>query len=124
MAAADRFAQGASRVEVARELRVTRKTASCWYRAWEAGGAAALRSAGPLSRCRLDDRDLARLEAILRRGPGRYGWDDQRWTLARVGPGGDREGVRGGLHPGRGVDVAGSAGLVVSAARPAGGRAR
>ncbi|SQD97885.1 transposase (fragment) [Parafrankia sp. Ea1.12] len=63
---------------------MTPKTADCWYRAWESGGAAALRSAGPLSRCRLDDRDLARLEEILRRGPGVYGWEDQRWTLARV----------------------------------------
>nr|WP_235014274.1 winged helix-turn-helix domain-containing protein [Parafrankia sp. Ea1.12] len=32
----------------------------------------------------MDDRDLARLEEILRRGPGVYGWEDQRWTLARV----------------------------------------
>ncbi|WP_261560275.1 helix-turn-helix domain-containing protein, partial [Frankia tisae] len=39
MAAADWFARGASRVEVAREFRVTGKTADCWYRAWEAGGA-------------------------------------------------------------------------------------
>ncbi|SQD98612.1 transposase [Parafrankia sp. Ea1.12] len=84
LAAADRFAAGATRTEVAREFKVTPKTAGCWYRAWESGGAAALRSAGPLSRCRLDDRDLGRLEAILRRGPGVYGWEDQRWTLARV----------------------------------------
>nr|WP_018639587.1 winged helix-turn-helix domain-containing protein [Parafrankia elaeagni] len=84
MAAADRFDQGATRAEVAREFKVTPKTAGRWYQAWESGGAAALRSTGPLSTCRLDDRQLARLEAILRRGPGPYGWDDQRWTLARV----------------------------------------
>jgi len=24
------------------------------------------------------------VEALLRRSPGGYGWDDQRWTLARI----------------------------------------
>src|SRR5262245_35984270 len=84
LAAAGRFAAGASQAEVAREFRVTPKTASRWHQAWEAGGEAGLRSAGSGSRCRLDDRELARLEAVLRRGPGPYGWDDQRWTLARI----------------------------------------
>nr|WP_242606551.1 winged helix-turn-helix domain-containing protein [Protofrankia symbiont of Coriaria ruscifolia] len=84
MAAADRFAQGWAQVEVAEEFRVTRKTASRWYHAWELGGMAALRSRGPASRCRLGPVDIARLEAILRRGPRARGWEDQRWTLARV----------------------------------------
>ncbi|MDT3445814.1 winged helix-turn-helix domain-containing protein [Pseudofrankia sp. BMG5.37] len=84
LAAADRFAQGASQAEVARQFHVTPKTVSRWHRAWEQGGPAALRSAGPLSPCRLDGRALARLEALLRRGPGACGWDDQRWTLARI----------------------------------------
>jgi putative transposase len=35
--------------------------------------------------CRLDDTQLARLEAELDRGPAAHGWDeDQRWTLPRV----------------------------------------
>ncbi|WP_018638030.1 winged helix-turn-helix domain-containing protein [Parafrankia elaeagni] len=84
LAAASRFAAGASQAEVAREFRVTPKTASRWHRLWETEGEAGLRSAGSGSRCRLNNRDLARLEAILRRGPGPYGWDDQRWTLARI----------------------------------------
>ncbi|MDT3447005.1 MULTISPECIES: winged helix-turn-helix domain-containing protein [unclassified Pseudofrankia] len=84
LAAVDWFARGVSQAEVAREFHVTPKTVSRWHRAWEDGGVGALRSRGPLSACRLDDRQLARLEALLRRGPGTCGWDDQRWTLARI----------------------------------------
>ncbi len=85
MQAATMFEQGATPVEVARELRVTRKSAYAWRRAWQAGGTAALASTGPGGlACRLDDRQRARLEAALRAGPAVHGWDDQRWTLARV----------------------------------------
>ncbi|CUU61053.1 putative transposase [Parafrankia irregularis] len=34
--------------------------------------------------CRLSDRQLDRLRVELARGPAAHGWDDQRWTLARV----------------------------------------
>jgi putative transposase len=85
MQAAAMFERGLAPPEVARELRVTANSAYAWRRAWRVGGAAALASKGPGgSRCRLDDRQLARLEAALRRGPAAHGWNDQRWTLARV----------------------------------------
>ncbi|WP_261569424.1 helix-turn-helix domain-containing protein [Frankia gtarii] len=48
-------------------------------------GPAALRSTGPASHCRLDDRQRDRLAAELDRGPGAHGWTgDQRWTLNRA----------------------------------------
>jgi len=83
--AADWFTQGVAPPKVAARLRVSRKSAYVWYRAWQAGGRDALLSAGPASRCRLDDDQLARLEAELDRGPAAWGWtQDQRWTLSRI----------------------------------------
>ncbi|WP_443678886.1 winged helix-turn-helix domain-containing protein [Nonomuraea sediminis] len=72
--------------QVARRLRVSRKSAYAWHRAWESGGVEALRSKGPSgSSCRLDDQQVARLEEALDAGPAAHGWiEDQRWTLARV----------------------------------------
>ncbi|MGP4045325.1 winged helix-turn-helix domain-containing protein [Streptomyces sp. 2A115] len=55
-------------------------------RAWEQGGADALRSAGPASVERLSPAQWGRLERELRRGPLAHGFDDgfQGWTLKRV----------------------------------------
>jgi putative transposase len=80
------FAQGVAPVQVARRFRVTRMSTNRWYRAWQRGGVAALVSKGPGGEaCRLDARQLARLQTELRRGPAAHGWvEDQRWTLARV----------------------------------------
>jgi transposase len=83
--AAELFAGGMSPPEVARRLRVSRKSAYAWHQTWRAAGLDGLHSAGPASRCRLDDGQLARLAAELDRGPAAHGWTvDQRWTLARV----------------------------------------
>jgi transposase len=85
MQAAEMFMRGLSSPEVARRLRVTRQAVAGWRREWKNGGARALASKGPPgSPCRLDAQKLAVLEAELRRGPAAHGWDDQRWTLARV----------------------------------------
>jgi Homeodomain-like domain len=45
--AAGMFAAGASPAQVARRLRVSRKSACAWHAAWRAGGADTLRSKGP-----------------------------------------------------------------------------
>jgi putative transposase len=45
---------------------------------------AALASKGPASRCRLTEAQLGALVAALELGPAAYGWEDQRWTLARI----------------------------------------
>jgi transposase len=84
--AAELFGQDVPSPEVAQRLRVTPQAVNNWRRAWTTGGEAALASKGPGgSPCRLDDTQLARLEAELDRGPAAHGWDeDQRWTLPRV----------------------------------------
>jgi transposase-like protein len=48
--AAERFEQGATNAEVATELRVAKQSVERWRKAWKAGGAQALASAGPVSR--------------------------------------------------------------------------
>ncbi|WP_347608530.1 winged helix-turn-helix domain-containing protein [Acrocarpospora sp. B8E8] len=83
--AADMYQRGMTPPQVARALRVTPSSANAWHRAWTNGGKQALASKGPGgSICRLGDRQLLTLEAELDRGPAAHGWDDQRWTLARV----------------------------------------
>ena len=84
--AAEMFAHDADAGEIARELRVSTKSACQWRRAWRAGGEAALASRGVGgSPCKLDDARLAQLRAALKAGPAAHGWkQDQRWTLARV----------------------------------------
>jgi transposase len=39
---------------------------------------------GQAARCRLDRDQLAELDRVLDAGPAAAGWEDQRWTLARV----------------------------------------
>ncbi|MEU7901211.1 helix-turn-helix domain-containing protein [Nonomuraea sp. NPDC049152] len=48
--AADRFAEGATDAQVAREFRVSRMSANRWRRALENGGRQALASRGPVGR--------------------------------------------------------------------------
>jgi transposase-like protein len=48
--AAGRFARGDKISEIARDLRVTPGSVRRWHRAWQDGGAEALRSRGPVSR--------------------------------------------------------------------------
>jgi transposase len=66
---------------IALALRVTPGSVRRWWRAWAGGGAEALKSRGPVSR----ERQWARVEAELRRGPLAHGFaGDQRWTLVRI----------------------------------------
>jgi transposase len=85
-AAAEMFAAGIAPPQVARRLRVSRKSAYAWHHTWQAGGVEALASKGAQGLpCRLDAGQPARLEKELERGPAAHGWvEDQRWTLARV----------------------------------------
>jgi transposase len=84
--AAQMFEQDIDPVRVAKYLQVSTKSAYQWRRCWRTGGQAALASKGPGGNaCKLDDDQLARLQAALDLGPAAYGWTrDQRWTLARV----------------------------------------
>ncbi|MEU6067715.1 winged helix-turn-helix domain-containing protein [Streptomyces sp. NPDC047082] len=84
--AAELFAQQVRPPEVARQLRVSLKSAYQWQQLWRQGGADELLSRGPSgSRCRLSPRCLVRLARYLEQGPAAHGWtEDQVWTAARV----------------------------------------
>lgn len=84
--AAEMYEQGVKPPEVAKRLRVSRKSAGAWYAAWRDNGVQALASKGAHGLpCRLDAGQLDRLAKELERGPAAHGWvEDQRWTLARV----------------------------------------
>ena len=86
LAAAELIEAGASDREVARRFRVSRMSANRWRRALEAGGRAALASKGAGgARCKLTAAQLRELEALLDAGPAIWGYEDQCWTLARIG---------------------------------------
>ncbi|WUI79571.1 winged helix-turn-helix domain-containing protein [Streptomyces sp. NBC_00400] len=86
MQAAELFEQKIKPPEVARRLRVSRKSAYQWQQLWRDGGMQALVSRGASgSRCRLSPRCLEKLAAYLEQGPAAHGWvEDQVWTAARV----------------------------------------
>jgi transposase len=84
LVAVERFEQRAHVADVAAELRVSERSVQRWRRAWEAGGTPGLASKGQAARCRLDGDQLAELDRVLDAGPAAAGWQDQRWTLARV----------------------------------------
>ncbi|MGW8355502.1 winged helix-turn-helix domain-containing protein [Streptomyces wedmorensis] len=83
--AADLFEQGMRRSEVAEVLGVSRQAVSLWHRAWRECGRDALLSKGPGGSSYLSAEQEAELEVLLRAGPVEHGWEDQRWTLARIG---------------------------------------
>ncbi|MFE5681510.1 winged helix-turn-helix domain-containing protein [Streptomyces erythrochromogenes] len=83
--AADLFEQGVRQSKVAQVLGVTPQAVSLWRRAWAEGGRQALLSRGPGGSPYLSAEQERELEGLLRAGPAAYGWEDQRWALARVG---------------------------------------
>jgi transposase len=82
--AAERFARGEASSVIAKDLRVSVRSVQRWRRTWDEGGPWALRSQGPASFPRLSEKQFAQWEAELAKGPAAHGWEDQRWTLARV----------------------------------------
>jgi transposase len=82
--AVKRFEQRAATAVIAAELRVSERSVRRWRRDFLAGGMAGVSSRGPAARCRLDEGQLAALEAVLDAGPLAAGWANQRWTLARI----------------------------------------
>ncbi|MYQ96917.1 helix-turn-helix domain-containing protein, partial [Streptomyces sp. SID4946] len=86
MQAAELFEQKIKPPEVARRLRVSRKSAYRWHQLWREGGVQGLASRGASgSRCRLSPRCLEKLSMYLDEGPAAHGWvEDQAWTAARV----------------------------------------
>jgi transposase len=82
--AARRFEQRVPSAGIAAELRVSERSVRRWRQAWQVGGPAGLASRGQAAQCRLDEQQLAALDLALEAGPLAAGWEDQRWTLARV----------------------------------------
>ena len=69
---------------IAAELRVSERSVRRWRRAWLARGPAGLASAGRRRSAGWMSSSLAALDLALEAGPLAAGWEDQRWTLARV----------------------------------------
>jgi Winged helix-turn helix len=70
---------------VARQLGVSKQSASRWHAAWTAGGPEALHSKGPSGLPpRLSDADLECLATALGHGAGAHGFTGEVWTLRRI----------------------------------------
>ena len=82
--AGERFGRGERNVLIAKDLRVSERSVERWRRAWREGGVEALASSGPPKLPKLSDEQFAELEQELALGPAVHGWEDQRWTLARI----------------------------------------
>ena len=80
----ERFARGEKPAVIAKDLRVSERSVERWRRAWREGGVDALASTGPAKLPKLSDGQFAELEKELTLGPAEHGWEDQRWTLARI----------------------------------------
>ena len=82
--AADLFAQGKTKAEVAHELGVSAQAASRWYARWLRGGTAGIRTARKGKPAQLGPAELAKIRRVLDRGAVAAGFDNDQWTLARV----------------------------------------
>ncbi len=74
MEAVAMFADGRGSTEIAKELRGSVRSVQRWRRAWREAGQDAVRSRGPMSRPKLNDRLFAVLEEELAKGPIAHGW--------------------------------------------------
>ena len=79
--AADLFAQGKSRAEVAGALGVSAQTASRWYPRWRDGGGAGMRTARQGKPARLGPAELAKIGRVLDRGAVAAGFDNDLMLL-------------------------------------------
>jgi transposase len=83
--AAELFAEGRSQAEVARELDVSRQSASRWHAGWQASGATGLQSRGPTGRYpKVPDSALEGIEQALLEGAKAHGFATDVWTLDRI----------------------------------------
>ena len=83
--AAELFAQGHTQAEVARELDVSRQSASRWHAGWQTDRAQALHSRGPTGRRpKVADDQLEAIEQALLEGALAHGFATDVWTLDRI----------------------------------------
>jgi len=77
--------QGLRQQQVAAKLGVTPSAVSKWVKARQVGGDTALQAKPHTGRTpKLNDRRVARLDKLLRRGPTQHGYATELWTLRRV----------------------------------------
>ncbi len=69
---------------IAARLRVSLRSVQRWRHDWRTAGEAGLASKGPAWLPILTDAQFVVLEHELAKGPAAHGFDDQRWTLARI----------------------------------------
>jgi transposase len=81
MQAADLFAQGASKAEVAGELGVSAQTASRWWQRWRDGGSAGMLTARHGQPAQLGPAELAKIRRVLDRGAVAAGFDNDLMLL-------------------------------------------
>jgi transposase len=83
--AAELFAQGCTQAEVARQLDVSRQSASRWHAGWQAAGTTGLQSRGPTGRRpKVPDSALEGIEQALLQGALAHGFATDVWTLDRI----------------------------------------
>jgi transposase len=83
--AAELFAQGRTQAEVARELDVSRQSASRWHAGWQADGASGLQSRGATGRRpKVPDTALEAIQQSLLEGALAHGFATDVWTLDRI----------------------------------------
>jgi transposase len=71
--------------EVARELDISRQSASRWHAGWQADGAGALPSRGPTGRRpKVADEQLEAIQQALLEGALAHGFTTDVWTLDRL----------------------------------------
>jgi len=86
MQAAELFALGHTRAEVAARCGVSWRSAHEWHRVWSQEGVQALKAGNkPGPAPKFSEEDIARLAKELRRGPVAHGYDNDLWSLPRVG---------------------------------------
>ncbi len=116
--AARRFEQRVPAAVIAAELRVSERSVRRWRQAWLAGGPAGLVSRGQAAQCRLDEQQLAALDAGA--AGGRVGGSAVD-AGSRPGPG--RCEVQGAVHGAGDLVPAAPPRLDLPAGRAAGHRA-
>lgn len=83
--AAKMFEKGLVQTKIARKLKVTPAAVNQWHKAWKKKGEEALRSKGhPGFSSELTEDNRKKLKKILLRGPVRYGYPTELWTLSRI----------------------------------------
>ncbi|MET9118924.1 winged helix-turn-helix domain-containing protein [Streptomyces longwoodensis] len=84
--AVELFEGSVSNAEIARVVGVRAESVRRWRRAWEAGGASALRRRAATGRPpKLDDAQVETVRAALEQGAQAHGFEADLWTLERVG---------------------------------------